>query len=155
MTEKQKLLYWIKICDIHAKRLKSHFEKVEKLVPITAAKLSKFSEAQINNFDLVIFKFSKLQDDIGSKVFPIFLKTIEEDVESKTFIDILNKLEKIRVIENAEFWKSLKKVRNAIAHEYPDNPEIMAINLNDVLINTKIILKFWTKLKKEIAKHVK
>ena len=146
---------WIKICNIHARRLKINLNEVENLIPLTAEKVQKLDDNTYNHLDLVIFKFSKLQDDIGNKIFPIFLMIVGEDIKRKSFIDILNRLEQMYIIESAQFWKDLKETRNSISHDYPDDPELVAKNLNDVLKKSKILLKFWTKLKKEIAKHVK
>ena len=47
-----------------------------------------------------------------------------------TLIDRLNALEKLGLIDNTEDWKDLREVRNHLAHEYPDAPEITAANLN-------------------------
>lgn len=155
ITHSEILKQWIQICDIHSRKLSKNLAKVKALIPLTPIKIRKLTDDDSNTLDLIIFKFSKLQDDIGNKIFPTYLKVIGEDVESKSFIDIANRLEKLRIIEDAEFWMKLKKTRNAVIHEYPNDPELAANNLNAALNQSDDLLKFWTKLKKEIAKHVK
>lgn len=58
-------------------------------------------------------------------------------------IDKLNKLEKLNIIEDAHVWIDMRKARNIIAHEYPDNPTLISNTLNSIyaycplLINIK------------------
>ncbi len=49
-----------------------------------------------------------------------------------TLWDILNRLEKIGILEKAEIWQQLRDVRNEIAHQYDDIPEESAEALNHV-----------------------
>lgn len=64
------------------------------------------------------------------------------------FIDILNKLEKLRLIESAEQWKQLREIRNAIAHEYDDSPQLMAQVLNTVFDARIELFAIYDKFKK-------
>jgi len=38
-------------------------------------------------------------------------------------IDVLDKLEKLELIEDAEKWMYYRKLRNKLTHEYPSNEE--------------------------------
>jgi hypothetical protein len=44
---------------------------------------------------------------------------LAEPVTDKAFIDILNRLEKLGILDSAFSWVQLRKIRNDIAHEYP------------------------------------
>lgn len=46
----------------------------------------------------------------------------EEEVKKKTFIDILNRLEELEIVDKAE-WLKLREIRNNIAHEYSFNKD--------------------------------
>ena len=48
----------------------------------------------IKTIDGFIYRFSKIQDMMGEKLFPVYLKAVEEYSPSMPLIDILNKLEK-------------------------------------------------------------
>lgn len=50
-----------------------------------------------------------------------------------TFIEKLNRLERIGAIPSAEEWKSFRIVRNALAHDYPDDPELRASAINQFI----------------------
>jgi len=42
------------------------------------------------------------------------------------FSGILNRLEKLEIIDNKDDWLELWKIRNDLSHNYDDNPEEMA-----------------------------
>lgn len=113
--------------------LASKFEQVKLLTQacdIDSALLQKLSvdffddynnQRIVNSF---LFNYMKIQDKIGSKLFKsvlLALREIEDD--SITMIDVLNRLEKLRFLESAQIWDELREIRNAIAHEYPTNPQ--------------------------------
>jgi uncharacterized protein YutE (UPF0331/DUF86 family) len=79
---------------------------------------------------------------------------LEEDISGKSFIDILNKLEKLGFLESAEKWKQIREIRNAIAHDYPDNPDLVATNLNQAINIAYELLNYWQRLKRIIQQQI-
>ena len=75
-------------------------------------------------FDQLIYRFSKLQDSMGSRLFKQLLEALEEDIASLPFIDILYKLEKLLLLNDAKDWIMLRQTRNTVSHEYPFYKEI-------------------------------
>jgi hypothetical protein len=70
----------------------------------------------VNSF---LFNFSKLQDKIGAKLFRNILFELKElDDIAIPMIDVLNHLEKLKIIDNQEEWESLREIRNILSHEY-------------------------------------
>lgn len=70
--------------------------------------------------DAFIFRFIKLQNSVSEKLFPLVFEILTgKDRTEATFIDILNTLEKYRIIPSAEYWKKLRKLRNEFVHIYP------------------------------------
>ncbi len=76
--------------------------------------------------DQIIYRFSKLQDCMGAKLFKSILLYQGENV-NKPFLDILNQLEAIDIIHVDE-WFEIRDLRNEIAHDYEDHDET-AINI--------------------------
>ena len=73
--------------------------------------------------DQIIYRFSKLQDCMGAK----------------PFLDILNQLEVIDII-NVDEWFEIRDLRNEIAHDYGDN-DTTAINILNIIHKLKNDLK--------------
>ena len=75
--------------------------------------------------DAFIFRFIKLQSSVSEKLFPqIYEHLTGKDYTEATFIDILNTLEKYRVIPSTEEWKEIRKLRNEFVHIYPWETEL-------------------------------
>ncbi len=66
-------------------------------------------EDDIEHIDQFLFRFSKLQDAIGQRFFKTILMFLQEDVQGIPFIDILNKLEKLKLIQSCEQWHRLRE----------------------------------------------
>ena len=120
----------VDICLTHAERLRWAMQHLADKQPYTAASLSELTEIELAVFDQFIVRFSKLQDVMGAKLFPAVIELTHEEGELATFIDKLNRLEKIGALDSVEQWLKLREMRNQFAHEYPDDPEIQSALLN-------------------------
>ncbi len=120
----------LKIADIHASRMIFCLEKIGHLFPLTAEKVDTLTDEEILLLDSLTFRFGKLQDYIGSKAIDAFLEEQAENTTNLTMIDKLHKLEIFDIVVEKEMWKEIREIRNHVAHEYPDNPELTAEHLN-------------------------
>lgn len=104
-----------------------------------------------NNLRLMnsfLFNFSKLQDKIGAKLFRKVLYQLKEiDDESIPMIDVLNILEKLRVINTSTKWDELREIRNSLAHEYPVSFEERVESIELSLHGFQILYEIYEKLK--------
>jgi len=127
-------------CNKHLQRINYSYHKVGDKFPLSAKTYTNLSDDDIAYIDQYLFRFSKLQDTIGEKIFPTLLLFLEEEIEGLPFIDILNKLEKLGIIDSVTEWKSLRIIRNSLSHNYDDDFEEMSIELN-LIYNNKIIIE--------------
>jgi len=124
MTTKEKLIQQrlttsIQKCELHLKRLNYALNQISGLFPLTGDKYNNFSEATVGNIDQLVFRFTKLQDEIGNSTFRLLLEYLKEDVADKPFRDILNMLERLKIIDSSDTWLTLREIRNDLTHEYP------------------------------------
>ncbi len=49
-----------------------------------------------------------------------------------SFKDILNKLEQTKVLDSTQQWERLREIRNSISHNYDDEPDEMAQDINKI-----------------------
>jgi hypothetical protein len=80
-----------------------------------------FDQAQVAFTDQLVFRFGKLQDTMGSKLFPITLECLFEQPDGLSAIDMLNRLEKLELLDSTLQWRKFREARNIISHEYPAN----------------------------------
>jgi len=107
----------LKVSHLHLERLK--ILSVDILQNNMLESLEDFEA--IKTIDAFVYRFVKLQDYMGQKLFKNFLKSLGEDYDSLSFLDILDKLEKLGIIPKADEWIQIRKLRNKLTHEYPDN----------------------------------
>ncbi|MDQ6991929.1 MAG: hypothetical protein Q9M31_00505 [Mariprofundus sp.] len=84
--------------------------------------------------DQVIYRFSKLQDCMGAKLFKSLLLYQGENI-NKPFLDILNQIERMNIID-VDAWFEIRDLRNEIAHDYEDN-DCVAINILNTIDQLK------------------
>jgi hypothetical protein len=101
--------------------------KDELTLPIESyEKLSKLERFALNT---LIFRFSKLQDLLGVKIFREFLEFSGLSMEDVSFFDILKLIEKEKICD-IDNWNELRKIRNDIAHDYPEEFDEMIERIN-------------------------
>ncbi|MDP5460144.1 hypothetical protein [Alishewanella sp. SMS8] len=120
----------IEVCIVHAERLRWSMRYLAEKAPFTADSLAQLTDIELAIFDQFIVRFSKLQDAMGAKLLPAIIDLTHEEGELNTFIDKLNRLEKIGALDSVEQWLKLREMHNQFAHDYPDDPEIQAALLN-------------------------
>lgn len=118
---KNKLDETFETCQIHLKQLNFARSKVEAFIPLHSDSYWELTDETISYLDQFIYRFSKLQDVMESRLFPDLLTALAEPIENLAFIDILNRLEKLELIPSAQDWIQLRKIRNDMAHEYPSS----------------------------------
>lgn len=104
----------------------------------------------VNSF---LFNYMKIQDKIGAKLFRAILFELREiDDDSVPMKDMLNRLEKLHLIESASQWDTLREVRNAIAHEYPLDTEERIENMPMSIEGYGLLKQIYANLKAEVGK---
>ncbi|GAQ94209.1 hypothetical protein TAGGR_1388 [Thermodesulfovibrio aggregans] len=125
----QRLSSYISICDKHAERLNSSLRNLEKFIPFTVSKYESLTEQEISFIDQMSYRFGKLQDTMG-RLLRVILNILEEDIYQLPFIDVLNRAEKLGIIENAQEWITLRELRNILTHEYSEKVEDIVEGIN-------------------------
>lgn len=151
---KDKLEETLAICELHHQRMMFAFKNLEKYWPLTEFNFSQISAIELALFDQLIYRFSKLQDSMGTRLFKQLLEVLEEDISGLPFIDILFKMEKLNLIDNAKDWITLRQTRNTISHEYPFYKEIQIEELNLLPEEVEKLSAIWSKLKEYAQKRL-
>lgn len=118
-------------CNKHIEKILISKNYLSQFMPLSLEDYLKLTDIEKSFIDQLIFRFSKLQDTMGEKLFPFILILSQEDVKKKTFIDILNRLEELEIIDKNQ-WLRLREMRNAIAHEYSFNQDEVIHSISTV-----------------------
>ena len=136
----------LEVCGKHKQRMQYAVNFLKEIFPLTSQSYIELSPDQISHIDQMIYRFSQLQDTIGNKLFPLMLQGLGEYSQNMPFIDMLNKLEKLSIIESAENWLGLREIRNLVTHEYPGNEREIVKAINELHIQTQYLSSTFTKL---------
>ncbi len=144
-----RLKLYITEAKIHIERLENVLKRLERFYPLTLEKFENFSPSEKDMLDTLAFRFSKLQDLIGSKLFREYLKEVGFIVEDKTFWELLKEIERERIID-IDTWSEFRKVRNLIAHDYPEDLGDKIEAINYLIENSIILIKVVEKIENKI-----
>ncbi len=116
--------------DRHIKRIDAILPDIQNWLPLQKQDFD--DTEKVITIDSFIYRFTKIQDKMGDKLFPAVLKEFQEYKSNMPLIDVLNKLEKFELIDSADMWIDARKLRNNLTHDYPNNEDdiIEAINLS-------------------------
>lgn len=129
-------------CNRHKKMIEFSFGKLERHLPLSVDIYDNFDDEQIAIIDQFVFRFSKLQDTMGERLFITLLHLLNEDYSKKPFIDVLNRLEKMELLYKEE-WIRLRKIRNTLAHEYIFNIDEIVESLNSIFDSKTSLLNIY------------
>lgn len=134
------------ICEVHWKRISFARTKVLNFFPLSENNYKSLAPEDLSYFDQLIFRFSKFQDNMGNRLFPALLENLGEDTTGIPFIDLLNKMEQLKLLEDHNEWLELRETRNIVTHEYPFfTPEIIE-GLNLLIEQLEVLQKIWKRI---------
>jgi len=74
--------------------------------------------------DAFVARFGRLQDTLGDKLLPAWLAAHGE--KTATFIENLDRAEQLGLVEDAQAWIDMRRLRNQMIHEYVEDPVVLA-----------------------------
>ena len=120
----------IEIANIHKTRIEAARERIQHLFPIKREDIENLSYDDLTWVEFYTGRFGRLHDLMGCRIFPELLLLYGEEIKDLFFIDRLNKLERLGIIEDVQDWLYIRKIRHQFSHDYPERPELLANNLN-------------------------
>jgi hypothetical protein len=145
ILEKLKKIFYE--CDKHVLRINSSYSELRPIMPLDMQTYINLTEEDIKVLDQFLFRFSKLQETMGQRLFKTMMYFLKEEIDGKPFIDILNMMEKISLLESANIWKDLREDRNKLAHNYEDEPEEMSEAINKLYDKKDILIDIYVNIK--------
>lgn len=120
----------LKECDSHLEKCRRARTLLEQTFPLTPEGFENLDEDTIEHIDQLVYRFTKMQDSMGSRLLPSLYSYIEAEDAPKPFLTILSRLEKLKVLTSAELWQFFRNLRNNLAHDYPESIDQTTATLN-------------------------
>ncbi|MDP1527457.1 MAG: hypothetical protein Q8M20_16750 [Rhodocyclaceae bacterium] len=136
----------------HLKRMAAYLawsqEQITAFVPISD--WSMLSPEQHEALAAFRLRFSELQEQIGKTMRAV---AIEEEENYEPFGAVLSFMEKLGILDSAMHWKLIRELRNAINHEYEDNPERLTEFFTQLAAETPVVMGYAERLIAFCKKH--
>jgi len=140
-----KLKNYFEIANNHIEMILKALKYVKPIYPLDSTFKEEIEDdLLLFALDSLIFRFAKLQDWLGQKIFKTFLEFQQYPTKGVGFLDILKELENEEIL-NIDLWAILREIRNELSHEYPNYSQI-ATNINFVIENCDNLIKISKKL---------
>ena len=116
-------------CERHANVMADAMREIPW--PLRAEQMLQPDVSLLRLVDQFVLRFTKLQDTMGNHVLRQFvIQAFAEPLEDVPFVDVLLTLERQKIL-TAQAWALQRGVRNALTHEYPEDPLRLVLALND------------------------
>jgi hypothetical protein len=125
-----------------------HIESAKDELSLPIKKYDSLNKLEKFALNTLIFRFSKLQDLIGGKLFRNYLNFSGLNTDNMSFFDILKELEKESVID-IDSWNELRELRNDIAYEYPQEIDEMIEKVNLLVEKSFELIKIFKNIEKK------
>ena len=123
-------------CERHVYHLIHALSSISAFSPLTGESIDLLTDEQVQDIDQFILRYTKLQDTMGSRLFTSILNYLYEPVDNRPMLDVLHRLEKLGLIDSIVMWQEVRLVRNRFAHDYANDPEKNAAQLNIAFAST-------------------
>ncbi len=120
-------------CERHLHHLQHAVAAITPSLPMTATAVSAMDDEMVQDWDQFILRFTKLQDAMGTRLYPGLLAYLQEPFEDRPMLDKLHRLEKLTFLGSVDEWNKLRAIRNHFAHDYPEDDALKAAYLNEAV----------------------
>jgi hypothetical protein len=121
----------LEITNLHIKRAQENIDYLQNI----ELSVEVFDNAEIvRAIDAFIFRYIKLQDFMGNRLFPKILAQVGNYEDSMSLLDILDKLEKLEIIPSSNRWINYREIRNNLTHEYPNNYQTLLQGIQQAMV---------------------
>ena len=79
--------------------------------------------------------------------FRMVLEWLYEDTSTMSIRDILNRLERLNLIDDVESWVYIRELRNTVSHNYPLGTKEVVDSLNELIRQVETIKNIYSRLK--------
>jgi hypothetical protein len=96
-----------------------------------------------------VSRYGRMQDTIAQKLLPRWLIALAEEPGSQ--IEVLNRAERLGVLENTDQWLEARQLRNRLVHEYMEDSAAFAENIKLAEAYSEMLIETYHRVRKDIV----
>lgn len=123
-TVAERLRFLIRVVNKESKHLKTTDERLFA-VPFTAKTAARLDADPdlAERVEAFSSRYGRLQDTLGDKLLPLLLRALGE--KTGAAIDNLDRAERLGLLNSADEWMTMRKIRNLMVHEYIEDLDVL------------------------------
>jgi len=145
----------VKECETHILRLRRGERLLAGFFPLTMESYSDLDDEKTEHIDQFLYRFSKLQDSMGTRLLPSVFAYLEGDDSPRPFLDVLNRLEKLGILSDVKDWEFFRSLRNNLAHDYPESAAQTVETLNLLFTEWRRLADTFARVRDRYMQNVK
>ncbi|MCG6658054.1 hypothetical protein HOP52_09835 [Halomonas campisalis] len=121
--------------------------------PLTEERVATLGEdeALAEKVEAYTSRFCRLQDTVGDKLLPLWLRALGE--KTAAAVDNLDKAEKLGVLASADKWLEIRQIRNQMIHEYIESTKVLTDALNTAFDYQESLIEFATAMLRDAERR--
>lgn len=148
------LLHALDTCLGHGRALQEALDDLgQRSLGADGLNLERLTKEDRRLLDQFAYRYTRLQDDMGTRLIPASLRALEEETSSMAMLDRLNRLEQIGWLPSAEEWIKLRAIRNEFTHDYPEETEERYERLRLAIESAKMLIEIVAGFEKRIKER--
>jgi hypothetical protein len=100
-----------------------------------------------------VSRYGRLQDTLADKLLPRWLLALAEQPGSQ--IEVLNRAERLGVVEDVASWLEARQLRNRLIHEYMTDSAAFAEDLNLAETYSRMLIETYLRLREDAVTRLK
>jgi hypothetical protein len=141
------------LCGTHAAVLADVLGELDAKGAFASSDLENPTKETRRILDQFAYRYLRLQDDMGARLFPAALRALGEDIAPMPALDRLARLEQLGWLPSADEWAELRRIRNEFAHDYPASAEEKAERLRLALVAARRLLEIFAFLETRLRQR--
>ncbi len=101
--------------------------------------------------DAFAARFGRLQDALSDKLLPAYFDLVEES--PRPVVEMLDRAERLGLVSSADEFIEARKLRNRLVHEYVENRDELAANLNAARKASTLLTTTVVRVAEAITRH--
>ena len=122
-------------------RLRDSLADLAGTMPISAAAVETMDRHVATLTDAFLKRFESLVSQLQDQVWPRAAAFESEDPVPLSRRDMMELMDKFRILDSADAFRDIAKLRNRLSHAYIHDPVRIAKRLNDAYAATPLVLR--------------
>jgi uncharacterized protein YutE (UPF0331/DUF86 family) len=137
-----------------ARRLERSRNALASTFPLAGPAITAMAPETEDDVDAFLKRFEQLVGAIQDDLFKAIAVLGSEDIRALARRDVAELMERLGALPSAAVFRTLVAIRNRLAHNYPDDPDRQARNLNEAFAAVPDLLAAYAAIRQYLQRRL-